>query len=82
MPPETENKTTSAVVRDVLTHDVFEVQYVEYGTEELDAGLQIGFIGAIVQLTAQLICDQGQQHIPAVYKHREHEAVSCPFTAQ
>lgn len=47
-------------------HHILAVQVVQHGAEQLHAGLVVRFARVVVQLSAQLVGDERQQHIPAV----------------
>lgn len=47
-------------------HHILAVQVVQHGAEQLHAGLVVGFARVVVQLSAQLVGDERQQHISTV----------------
>lgn len=64
--PQTQQNLAATSTICCASHHVPAVQDVQDGAEQLDAGLVVGFDGAVVQLAAQLVGDQRQQNVPAV----------------
>lgn len=61
-----------AAVRDSdhSTHHIFPVQHFQDAAQKLRAGLVVRLAGVVVQLAAELVCQQRQEHVSALWGRR------------